>query len=103
MGIPDLFRGADDGPPDLYENAFLSVIVVGTHEASGGALSALETLYTGFRLLQSRVPSYISTRVTTPCNLLAGNLLNWTKLGVSFLITEKAFQTGLVVSISSMP
>ena len=46
---------------------------------------------------------YISTLVTTPCNFAAGNLLNCTKLGVSFLIRAKNFQTGLVVAISSIP
>ena len=47
--------------------------------------------------------SYISTRVTTPWSRLAGSLLNWTKLGVSRLMTENIRQIGLPVVISSMP
>jgi hypothetical protein len=31
---------------------------------------------------KDRFSGYISTRVTTPCNLAAGSLLNCTKLGV---------------------
>ena len=43
----------------------------------------------------SKPQGYISTRVTTPCILLAGNLLNCTKFGVNFLMTEKIRQMGL--------
>lgn len=46
---------------------------------------------------------YISTRVSTPCSLLAGSLLNCTKFGVSFLMVEKTLQNGLLVWMSSTP
>jgi len=48
-------------------------------------------------------PLYISTRVRTPGNLPAGSFLNWTRFGVSFLMTENTFQTGLLVATSSTP
>src|SRR6266568_7835991 len=47
--------------------------------------------------------AYISTRVTTPCSLLVGSLLNCTKLGVSFLMVLKMRQAGFRVEMSSMP